>query len=150
MDNQAALAYLVKMEGARNLLTIQEAKEIWEFCLANQITYCRIPAEDSKYQGRPGIQGNEKFVKPQALGPVNVDLFRSWLYHQIPKYISRQPDPHAWMVDAFKKKLDTPKSIRFPIFCSYRESVSQSNEGQVYVDHNSDLCGLPNHGTPSY
>ena len=38
MDNQAALAYLVKMGGTRNLLMIQEAKEIWEFCLANQIT----------------------------------------------------------------------------------------------------------------
>ena len=31
--------------------------------------------------------------------------------------------------------LDTPKSIRLPTFCSYRESVSQNNEGQVYVDH---------------
>ena len=38
MDNQAALTYLVKMGGTRNLLMIQEAKEIWEFCLANQIT----------------------------------------------------------------------------------------------------------------
>ena len=38
MDNQAALAYLVKMGGTRNQLIIQEAKEIWEFFLANQIT----------------------------------------------------------------------------------------------------------------
>ena len=34
---QAALAYLVKMEGTRNILMIQEAREIWEFCLSNQI-----------------------------------------------------------------------------------------------------------------
>ena len=38
MDNQATLTYLVKMGGTRNLLMIQEAKEMWEFCLANQIT----------------------------------------------------------------------------------------------------------------
>ena len=38
MDNQAALAYLVKMGRTRNLLTIQKAREIWEFSLANQIT----------------------------------------------------------------------------------------------------------------
>ena len=34
-------------------------------------------------------------------------------------------------------KLYTRKSMRLPTFCSYRESVSQSNEGQVYVDHNN-------------
>ena len=38
MDNQATLTYLVKMGGTRNLLMIKEAKEMWEFCLANQIT----------------------------------------------------------------------------------------------------------------
>ena len=38
MGNQAALAYLVKMGGTRNVLMIQETNEIWEFCLANQIT----------------------------------------------------------------------------------------------------------------
>ena len=38
MNNQAALAYLVKMGQKRNMLMIQEAKEIWEFCLANQVT----------------------------------------------------------------------------------------------------------------
>ena len=35
MGNEAALAYLVKMGRTRNLLMIQEAKEIWEFCLGN-------------------------------------------------------------------------------------------------------------------
>ena len=38
MDNQATLTYLVKMGGTRNPLMIQEAKEVWDFCLANQIT----------------------------------------------------------------------------------------------------------------
>ena len=38
MVNKAVLAYWVKMGGTRNLLMIQEAKEIWELYLANQIT----------------------------------------------------------------------------------------------------------------
>ena len=38
----------------------------------------------------------------QALGPVYVDLFASRSYLQIPKFISWQPDPHAWVVDAFQ------------------------------------------------
>ena len=40
-------------------------------------------------------------------------------------------------------KLDTPKSIRLPTFCSYRESVSQSNEGRIYVDHNNICVAFP-------
>ena len=34
------------------------------------------------------------------------------------------------------------QSIRIPTFCSYRESVSQSNEVQVYVDHNNTSVAL--------
>ena len=37
-EDEAALAYLVKMEGTRNILMIQEARKIWEFCLSNHIT----------------------------------------------------------------------------------------------------------------
>ena len=38
MDSQKALGYLVKVRGKTNLLMIQEAKEVWEICLVNQIT----------------------------------------------------------------------------------------------------------------
>ena len=40
-------------------------------------------------------------------------------------------------------KLDTPKSIHLPAFCSYREGASQSNEGQLYVDHNNTRVTFP-------
>ena len=40
-------------------------------------------------------------------------------------------------------KLDIPKSMPLPTFCSYRESVSQSNEGQVYIDHNNTSVAFP-------
>ena len=40
-------------------------------------------------------------------------------------------------------KMDTPKSICFPSFCFYRQSVSQSNERQAYLDHNNTSVALP-------
>ena len=40
-------------------------------------------------------------------------------------------------------KLDTPKSIRLPTFGSFMESVSQSNEGQVCIDHNNTSVASP-------
>ena len=142
MDNQAALAYLVKMGGTRNLFMIQEAKEIWEFCLAIKITLIAeyLPGTlhtRADKASREMKNSSWTLTKPifqkliQALGPVHVDLLASRLCHQIPKYISWQPDPHAWMVDAFQVNWK-PKSIRLPTFCSYTESVRQSNVGQVY------------------
>ena len=40
-------------------------------------------------------------------------------------------------------KLDTCKSIRLPTFGSFTESVSQSNEGQVCIDHNDTSVASP-------
>lgn len=70
----------------------------------------------------------------QALGTVDVDLFASRLCHQVNK-LART----STCIDGrcISNKLDTPKSIRLPFFCSYRESVSQSNEAQVYFNSTS-------------
>ena len=40
-------------------------------------------------------------------------------------------------------KVGTPKSIRFPTVCSYRESVNQSNERQVCIQHNNTSTAFP-------
>ena len=40
-------------------------------------------------------------------------------------------------------KLDTPKRVPLPKLCFYKESVSESNEGQVYIDHNNTSVALP-------
>ena len=64
MKYQAALAHLLKMGergGAKSLLMIQEAKEIWEFCFIY-----------FKYQGRQDFWENEKFVKPMDIKQANV------------------------------------------------------------------------------
>ena len=129
MSNQAVLAYLVKMGAARNLLVVQEAKEIWEFYLANQITLTveYLPgtlntradkaSREIKNLSSEWILNKPIFQKLiQTLGPVDVDLFALRLCHQIPKDISWQPDPHAWMVDTFQINWSHLKAYAFPPF----------------------------------
>ena len=67
-----------------------------------------------------------------------MDLFASRLYHQILRYISWQPDPHAWMVDAFQTNCTHVKAYVFPPFALI---------GRVLAKAMRDKC---NHGTPSY
>ena len=108
MGSQATLAYLVKMKRTRNLLMIKEAKKTWAFFLANQITLnaeylpgtlntrAEKTSREMKNSSSEWILNKLIFQKLiQALGLVNVDLFASRLSHQIPKYISWQPDPHT-------------------------------------------------------
>ena len=92
MDNQAALAYLVKNRGTKNLLMVQEGKEIWEFCLANQITLTAeylpgtLNTTADKTSSSKWILKKPIFQKIiRALGPVYVDLLASRLCNQIPK-----------------------------------------------------------------
>ena len=129
MDNQAALAYLVDIRWTRQLLINQEAKEIWEFCLAHQITTTAeyLPGtlktrvdKDSRKMKNSSIEwilNKSMFQKLiQAFGPVDVDLFACRLCHQIPKYISWKPDPRAWMVDAFQINWTHIKAYAFRPF----------------------------------
>ena len=81
IENQAALAYLVKKRGTRNLLMIQEAKEIWKFCLANQITLTAeylpgtLNTTADKTPSSKWILKKPIFQKViRALAPVYVDL----------------------------------------------------------------------------
>ena len=106
--HQAALTYLVKIEGTRNLFMIQEAKEIWEFSLFNQITYTAEYLLGTLNTRRERSSRETKNLSSewilnklilqrliQALGPVAVDLLASTLCYQIPKYIRWQLDSKA-------------------------------------------------------
>ena len=97
--------------------------------------YCRIPARGFKYQVRQGFQGNEKFVKRMDIKQTNISEtdtgFRSsgcgsFCMQVVP------PDPKVHKLatrstcmdgGGISNTLDTPKSIRLPTFCSYRENA---------------------------
>ena len=143
MENQAALAYLVKMEGTRNQLIIQEAKEIWEFFLANQITLTAeyLPgtlntrankaSREMKNSSSEWVLNKPIFQKLiQALVPMDVDMSASKLCHQIPKYINWQPDLHAWMVNAFQINWTHLKAYPFPPFTLTGRVLAKAMRGK--------------------
>ena len=107
------------MGGTRNLLMSQEAKEIWQFCLANQIT---VTAE--YLPGTLKTRADNGFVFIQVVPPD-------------PKVHKLGATSTCMDGQCISNKLNTPKGISLRSFCSYRESASQSNAGQVYVDHNN-------------
>ena len=122
------------MERTRNLLMIQEATEVWEFCLANQIplTAEYLPGlkNTRKDKASKNLSSKWPLNKPmfqkliQASGPVDMDLVASRLCHQIPmghKLATRSTCMDGGFIS---NKLDTC----LPTFCSYKESVSQRNE----------------------
>ena len=79
MEKKSSISLFGNNGGTRNLLMIQEAKEIWELCFAF-----------FKYKGRQGLQGNEKLVKRMDIKQANVDvnLFECKLSNHTQRYIS--------------------------------------------------------------
>ena len=51
------------------------------------------------------------------LGLPVVDLFASWVNHQMPEFVSWRPEPGAIATDAFNIAWDFPLSYLFPPFC---------------------------------
>ena len=117
--------------------------------------YCRIPTRDFEYQGRQGLKKNEKFVNRVNIKQINVSETDAGFRTSGCGSVCMQvvpPDSKVHKLETrstcmdggcISNKLDTPKSICLPTFCSYRESVSQSNEGQVYVDHSDSSVAFP-------
>ena len=129
------------------------------FCLANQVTLTAEylsgtlntrtdnSSREMKNSSSKWILNKPMFQKPiQALEPVDVDVFGCVCGCVVPpdskvdKLATRSTCMNGGCI---LNKLDTPKSIHLPTFYSYRESVSQNNEGQVNVDHSNTNVALP-------
>ena len=54
-----------------------------------------------------------------------IDLFASALNHQVPKYISWNPDQEAFVIDAFSISLANIKFYAFPQFSLIGASISK-------------------------
>ena len=102
-------------------------------------TYCRIPTRDFKYHGR------QNFVKQMDIKEANISktytgVRTSACGSACMKVVQPDSKVHKLetrstcidIVDTISNKLVTPKSISLFTYCYYRESASQSNEGQAY------------------
>ena len=129
LDNQVALAYVLKMGRPSNETLLHLAKEIWTYLIDKQITLTAeyIPSKLNKiadFKSRNcqdwGDWKLDKTIFKKVIvlwGMPEIDLFASRTSHQIPKYYSWNPDPHCLAVDALVQKWDQNLLYAFPPFC---------------------------------
>ena len=104
MDNKVALSYLVKMGGTDNKDLLGLSKQIWDCLQTKKITITaeylpghlnmRADWESRNYQDRRDWKlSREVFAKIcQTLVIPSIDLFASWIFHQLPVYLLFKPD----------------------------------------------------------
>ena len=126
-DNRTTIAYINKMGGPAMTQLCSLALQIWQWCLARQITpHAEYLAgrenviadwesrhhDSSDWQLLPSIFDGIN----NLLGPFNLDLFASRTNAQLPEYYSWRPDPYAKTVDAFTVSWSQDQPYLFPPF----------------------------------
>ena len=112
MDNKVALSYLVKMGDTHNKDFLGLSKQIWDYQQSKKITITAeyLPGhlnvtvhwESRNFQDKGDWKlSPEVFAKIcQKLGTPSIDLFASWMSHQLPIYIAWKPDPKSQTTNA--------------------------------------------------
>ena len=129
VDNMAALHILNNMGSIKNKKLNEIAKEIWSFAthrhiwlsaeyVASQDNIADAPSRkpvnlDAEWMLNP--IDFQKAIKELGFKP-NIDLFASKHNKQIEKFISYQPDPEAFWVDAFSLDWGRLDFYAFPPF----------------------------------
>ena len=112
-DNTTALAYIKHMGGVRSVECNEVAQLVWTFCETHSIwvTIAHIPGVltvKADYKSR-NFSDNVEWALNDKLflkicdhfGSPDVDLFASRLNTKCPIYVSFNPDPGAFAIDAF-------------------------------------------------
>ena len=113
MDSVTALTYINKRGGCHSLYLTQLAKRVWEWCIERRITLVaeHIPGKRSTIADSESHMIRNHWdwkLNPvifsriqQRFGPLQIDLFPSWISAQLPRFFSWSPDPQAEATDAF-------------------------------------------------
>ena len=117
------------------------AKEIWTYCTDQKILLSAVhaPGKDNNtadYMSRLLNENTEWRLAPFVFHKIvnlfkvtpEIDLFASALNHQVPKYISWNPDQEAFAIDAFSISWANIKFYAFPPFSLIGDSISKSRE----------------------
>ena len=113
-DNTTAISYVNNMGGIKSISCNQIAFDIWQYCISKNmwISAAFIPGKKNKtadYKSRNFKDNTEWQLKSTIFSQVveilscnpDIDLFASYLNCQMDKYVSWQPDPYSFAVDAF-------------------------------------------------
>lgn len=115
MDTTTAVSYINKMGGTRSVQLLSLTKDLWSWCLANNIRLSaqHIPGrlntiadEESRtlVDRSDWILNRVVFAYLDRLwGPLSVDLFASRLSNRTKRFFSWRPDPLAEATDAFSQ-----------------------------------------------
>ena len=138
VDNTTAMACINQMGTCHsndiNTLVIK----IWQWCIRHNIwlTVAHIPGKDNIIadgESRKSRRETEWALNPQIyqdaiahLGQTpDIDLFASRLNYKCKLYVSYQPDPGAFAINAFHLSLDSLNFYAFPPFCIIQQVLQK-------------------------
>jgi len=148
MDNTTGVSCINHMGTCHSEKCNQVTKEIWEFCIGNNIwlSAAHIPGVENVSADRESRldrkekewQLNGQLLK-QSLNRLHVepeiDLFASRINAQYDKYVAYRPDPHAIAIDAFSLTWSNFKCFyMFPPFSVLNQALQKiEREGATGV-----------------
>ena len=146
-DNTTAVAY-VKNMGGRKRECNQVARDIWLWCMENDIwiTITYIPGVENitaDFESRKTNDRTEWMLDTKVFnkiinmwGPLTIDLFASRTNTQLHRYVSWKPDPYALYIDAFTGTWFNEYFYAFPPFSmigSCLQKIEQERASGVFV-----------------
>ena len=143
-DNTTAISYINKKGGTHCMILNDLAVQIWEYCMDKgiHISAAHIPgkhnvlADIASREFRDAAEWKlcpEIFSKLVAkFGRPDIDLFASRLNHQLPTYVSYQPDPDSSYIDAFKMSWKGKFIYAFPPFSMIWPMLSKIRRDRVW------------------
>ena len=142
-DNTTAMAYINHQGGVRSDRCDQVAKEIWGWAefKQNWLSAAHIPGVDNvlaDWKSR-NFQDNSEWSLSDGLynkvvnvfGQPEIDLFATRLNCKVERYVSWQPDPFAYAIDAFVMSWSKYKFYAFPPFSLVGQVIEKALEDEA-------------------
>ena len=146
-DNTTAVCYIRDMGGSQSRSANHFAHRIWNWAIAKNVwlSSTHIPGSQNVIADRASRVFNDRTEWKldsnafryciELWGEPTIDLFASRLNHQLPSYVSWQPDPAAAAVDAFSLDWGNQFVYLFPPFSLIPRVLEklQENKGRAIM-----------------
>ena len=146
MDNSTAISYINHMGGTRSISLVHLALKIWLWCLQRSIvlTAEHLPGSMNVTADNLSRVFNDRaewqldpLMFQQVMSKLSffpeVDLFATRLNAQLQTFVSWQPDPMAWRVDALFLDWGKLKGYAFPPFALLPRCLSKISEEKATI-----------------
>ncbi|XP_038066498.1 uncharacterized protein LOC119736556 [Patiria miniata] len=146
MDNSTAISYINHKGGTRSVSLVQLALKIWLWCLQRSLilTAEHLPGSmnvtadnlsrvfNDRSEWQLNVRIFRRIMNRLGFSP-DVDLFATRLNTQLQMFVSWQPDPMAWRVDALLLNWREIKGYAFPPFALLPRCLSKISEEQATI-----------------